>query len=167
LSSLSLHDALPIFEGRIVRAGHPRRRAAARPRIAFPGLVSRFAAAGDRVEAPRALPRRRLVRVDETANAELTAGDADDDFVFDDERRAREAVALVGISGSDIPTHTAGLRIEADDVCVERSHEQAVAQRRQAAVLRTAAERHLLRQISLVVPERTAGANVDRVRMIL
>mgnify|MGYP003694772649 CR=1 FL=1 len=51
--------------------------------------LPRLAFAGDRVEAPRPLARLGVVGVDEAADAALAAGDADDDLVLHDERRAR------------------------------------------------------------------------------
>ena len=86
---------------------------------------------------------------------------------FTDERRAGEAVALVGVRRGDVPAHASGLRVERDDVRVERAHEHAVAERGEPAVLRAAAERHLLRQRPLVVPQRPAGAHVDREGVVL
>src|SRR6185436_18561910 len=81
----------------IVRTGDPGRRAAALPRVALPGVVARFAVAGDRVEAPRPFSRLGVVGVDETANAVLAAGHADDDLVLHDERRAGDFLARVGV----------------------------------------------------------------------
>src|SRR5213593_964693 len=60
-----------------------------------------------------------------------------------------------------------GPGVERDEVGVERAHEDPIAERREAAVLRTAAERQVLRQIPLVVPERTPGADVHGVRVIV
>src|SRR5262249_42111308 len=154
-------------EPRIVRAGDPGGRAAALPRVAFPRLIALLAFAGNRVEPPGATPRVGLVRVDEAADSVLAAGDADDHLVLHDERRAREAVALVRVGRSDIPADTAGLRVEAHHVRVERAHEQPIAERAEAAVLRTAAQRHLLWQRALVVPERPAGSRINGVGVIL
>ena len=72
----------------IVGAGEPRRRAAALPDVALPGVAARLARRRNRVEAPEALAGLRIVGVDEAAVRELAAGDADDHLVVDDERRA-------------------------------------------------------------------------------
>src|SRR4051794_8210381 len=48
----------------IVRAGIPGRSATNFPRFSLPGIVSRFARTGNRVEAPLALAGRRIISVD-------------------------------------------------------------------------------------------------------
>src|SRR5262249_710957 len=143
------------------------RSASTLPRIALPRLDAAFPFAGDGVEAPRARAGLRVVRIDEAADAVLAAGHADDDLVLHDERRAGEAVALVGLCGRGVPSYPPGLRVERDDVGVERSHEEPIAQSREAAVLRTAAERHFLRQGSLVMPQGPPRAYIDRICVVL
>ncbi|KAF5407065.1 MAG: hypothetical protein Udaeo2_28490 [Candidatus Udaeobacter sp.] len=96
----------------------------------------------------------------------IAAGDADDDPVLHDERRAGEAVALVGVRRGDIqrtrPVFASRLTTCASSVPMNTRSPSA-----RAAVLRTAAKRHLFRQRPLVVPERPAGAGVHRIRMVL
>src|SRR6185503_20766490 len=58
---------------RVVGAGEPRRRAAALPDVALPGVAARFARRRNRVEAPQALAALRIVRIDEAAVRELAA----------------------------------------------------------------------------------------------
>src|SRR5262249_23165741 len=110
-------------ELRIVGAGYPRRRAAPLPRIALPGLDALLAVSRNRRAPPRALAGFGVVSVEESADAVLAAGHPDDDLVLHRERRAREAEALVGVGGRDVPTDASRPRIESDDVSVERAHE--------------------------------------------
>src|SRR5204862_7286907 len=110
----------------IVRAGHPRRRAAALPRVVFPRLVPPFPLAGNGVEPPRAPAGFRIVSVDETADAVLAPRHADDHLVFDRERCAGEAITLVRVRRRHIPSDASGPGVERDDVGVERAHEDAI-----------------------------------------
>src|SRR5438445_9464424 len=72
---------------RIVGAGDPSGSAAARPGVAAPGFPSGIVRSGDGVEAPEAFSGGDVVSVNETAHAELSAGDPDDDLVFHHQRR--------------------------------------------------------------------------------
>src|SRR2546428_1909136 len=132
-------------ECRINRAGAPGRGAAAFPRVALPRVDATLPVAGNRVEPPRALARVRFVRIDEAANAVLAARDSDDDLVFHDQWRASEAEALIRVRRGHVPAHATGLRIERNDVSIERAHEDAIAKRGETAILRAAAERHRFR----------------------
>src|SRR5438067_625638 len=57
----------------IVGAGDPGRRAAGLPALARPGFVPRLARTGDSPETPHVLAGLCVVRVEESANAELPA----------------------------------------------------------------------------------------------
>src|SRR5262249_60976698 len=72
---------------RVIHASHPCRRAAGLPTGAFPGVVTGFTRPGDSPDSPAELAGFRVVRVEEAANAEFAARDADDHFVFDGQRR--------------------------------------------------------------------------------
>ena len=84
----------------IVGAGDPHGGAASLPGIAGPGFVAGLARAGDGVEAPGFLAGGGVEGGDETADAELAAGDSHDDFVFDDQRGVREGVTRVALATS-------------------------------------------------------------------
>src|SRR5206468_11860342 len=61
-----------------VRARIPCRSATNFPRFSLPTIVPRFARTGNRVEAPLALAGRRIISVDESANAVFAAGYSQD-----------------------------------------------------------------------------------------
>ena len=88
----------------IVCAGDPGGSAAAGSGIGTgPGITAGFAGSGDRVEAPGEFAGGGVVCVDEAADAVFAAGNADDDFVFDDEWSDGEGVALRVVGGLNIP----------------------------------------------------------------
>src|SRR5215216_2228024 len=70
----------------IVGAGDPTGAAADLPGVGVlrPGFVSRFAPRGDGVAAPQVLSAFRVPAVDKTADAELGAGNAGDEYAVDD-----------------------------------------------------------------------------------
>ena len=93
--------------------------------------------------------------------------DADDHFVLDDQRRMRDAHSPASASATvDVPHHAAGLRIESDQVRVERAHEQRVAEDRQAAVDAAAAGRASRRTAVVSRSRRPARARVERDHVI-
>ena len=66
---------------------------------------------------------RRIIAFEETAMAELGAGDADDDDAIDDQRRARHCIPIGDCRGrgrSRVPQLLAGFRIHRNDVIVEQ-----------------------------------------------
>ena len=109
--------------------------------------------ARDGVEAPRALAGLRVVRVDESADAVLGAGDADDHLVLDDERREGHRVAGAVIDELDVEQHAAGLHVERDQMRIERPHEQPIAEDAEAAVDGAAAQLQLFGQLTPVAPD--------------
>src|SRR5260370_29529269 len=119
---------------RIVRAGDPRRGPASFPRLALPAFVARFARTGNGVEAPLALAGVRIIRIDESANAILTAANTGDDKIFHGQRRQRDAVALGVIEGGYIPNNVAGLGIARDYVRIQGAQENFIAENSQAAI---------------------------------
>src|SRR5262245_36122956 len=130
------------IELRVVRHRIPYRSAAAvLPPFAAPGLrgllqcralESVGGVAGDGVEPPHLLARRRIVRRDKTAHAHLTAAVADDDVALDDARRASDGVALRRIRGLYAPHNLACRHVERDQAAVECSQVDIVAPRRDA-----------------------------------
>ena len=138
--------------------------AAALPRVARPRVVAWFTGTGNRVEPPRALAGLRVVGVDESADAVLTARDADDHLVVHDERRERRGVALLVFLHRRVPGDRAGLHVERDQVRVERRHEQLVAEDAEPVIDEAAAGGQSLRQLAPVAPDLLAGARVDAPR---
>ena len=115
--------------------------------------MSRLAGSGNGVEAPGFLPRFRVVGGDEPADAELGAADADDDFVLHDKRRHGDRIGELDVRHRDVPKRPAVSRIDRDEMGVERAHEQRVAQYRDAAVVRAAADAGIGRRRVAVEPE--------------
>src|SRR5438552_3186624 len=105
----------------IVRAGQPRRAAAVHPAVAGPRLAAGFAGRWHREEAPDLLAGLRIVRVEESANARLAAADADDHLAVDDERRGGDRVARRILADVDRPSLDARLRVEREEIPVERA----------------------------------------------
>src|SRR4029077_14630708 len=88
----------------IVVASHPGGGAARLPGVRFlPGVAAGLAGRRDGVGLPRRLAGLRVERLDEAANAELAAGNADQDFAFDDERGHCRVVALLPILDLGLP----------------------------------------------------------------
>src|SRR5262245_44602939 len=80
----------------------PDGRATVHPRIAAPCFMTRFTGARNGVESPHFFSSVDVPRGNETAHAELTAGRARDDFVFDDEWSVSKRVALLRIGRRSI-----------------------------------------------------------------
>src|SRR5262249_22386250 len=117
----------------IVRTRHPDRGAAVHPGIAAPGFVSRFAGTWNGVESPDFLTRIHVPRCDESTHAVFASGCAGDDFIFHDEWRVREGIALLGIGGLCVPDFLAGLGIDRNHARIQRGQEQLVTKNRQPA----------------------------------
>ena len=128
---------------------------------AAPGFAAGLARRGDRVELPRFLAGVHVVRRDEAAYAVFAATDADDDFVFDDQRRHRHRVAELGITDRRVPHGATGLCVDPDEVRVERAHEQRVAMDCNAAIVRAAADALVGRVVVVVDPEHAARFRVE------
>src|SRR5262249_52326152 len=84
-------------QARVIRTRQPCRTGAGLPTLTGPCVIAELARTGNRVPAPHALSCGRVVRVQKTARPKLAAGNADDDFVFDDQRSTRDAVTQHGI----------------------------------------------------------------------
>ena len=149
-------------EIRIVAAGEPRWAAAVLPAIALPGFVSEFTRRGNRIEAPQPLARGRIVSLDESARAELAAGDAGNNLVLERERRGSNAVALTRIGDLRLPQKLPRACVQRHQCGVQRAHEQPVAQHRHAAIeaVDLALRNHLL--LPLVPPDLQSGFGVER-----
>ena len=121
-----------------------------------------FAGTGDRVEFPGLAPGARVIGGDESANAELSTGNAHDHLVLDDKRRNGHRISGVRIRNRGIPKRTAGLGIERNEVRVERRQEQRVTEHREAVVHGPAAGLHILRRKVSVDPEHPSRPGVER-----
>ncbi len=75
---------------RVIRAGHPRARAAALPGIPRPGLVARIARTGNGIEAPALLAGVGIVGRDESTAVTGSRSDAGDDEIAQRERRGAD-----------------------------------------------------------------------------
>ena len=147
----------------IVRAGHPDRSASSQIRVASrPRSASRVVGPGDRIEAPRAPAGLRVVGVDEPANPEFSAGDADDDLVPHDERSDRCRISELVVGQGDVVGHSAGAHVKREQVRVGSRHEQAIAKDTEAAVDGAAAEVQVLRELAAVMPDLPARSRIDR-----
>src|SRR6185437_11025927 len=89
----------------LVGAGDPGRAAAGdfRVVVALPGLDAGLALAGDGVGAPDLLLGVEVGCRDPAADAVFGAGDAGDRHVLDDQRRAGDDFALVGVGDLALP----------------------------------------------------------------
>ena len=108
--------------------------------VSWPGSPG----AGNRVEAPDLFAGCCRVRRNEAADAVFAARHADDDLVFDHERRERHRVAGSGIGDRFLPRRLACVRVERDQARIDRRHEQFVAENREAAVHAAAARPRVL-----------------------
>src|SRR5581483_3312726 len=157
------------IELRVVTADEPGRAAALFPLIIDPGLVALFARTGNRIAAPQLLAGLRVPAVDETANAELAAGNPGDDHAVRHERRHGHGVTGFEVDGLRAPHFLAGLDVERDDVGVERGAVNFVTVDRGAAVQDAATNdaRRLGWILNHVFPDLAAGRRVDRDRALV
>ena len=131
-------------------------------RARLPGLVAFLSRTWDRVEAPRLLAGVGVVGSDEAADAVLAAADADDHLVLHHERRVRDRVAGRRSGDLGLPHLPSGLRVDGNQVGVQRAHEQRLAQDRDAAVVRSAADDAIGIGRVAIDPEHAAGERVER-----
>ncbi len=150
-----------LIRGGIVGPRIPCRCATDLPRIAFPGVVAGLSGTGNGVETPFALAGIGVVGIDESADAILSAGNADDDQVLHGEWRDGEAVAGSVVGGGDVPADGPGLGIERDDVSVERAEEDLVAEDGHAAIDVSAAGPNVAGNLALIHPDGASGAGVE------
>ena len=132
------------------------------PVVAFPGLVAGLSRTGDGVEAPDLVAGRGIVGGDEAADPELASADADDHLVVDDQRRHGDRVGALDVGDFGLPEWLAVGPVEGDEMCVERAHEEPVAEDGDAAVVGTAADQGLVAVGVAELPEHAAGDRVER-----
>ena len=141
------------------------------------GVLGLILGGGNRVEPPFAFAGLGVVGIDESANAVLGAADADDDLALHDQRSDRGTVghlvdvflflAVLAVGGDGfVPDFFAGVLIEADQMGVERRHVKPIAIDGKTAVDGIAAERQILRQRFLIMPQLRPGLAVDRIGMV-
>ncbi len=103
-----------------------------------------------------------VVGVNESAHPVLAAGDADHDEILHRQRRNCETVSGSIVRGNFVPHDVAGLRVERDDVRIERSEKNFVAQNRQSAIHMPAARTNIRRELPLIHPDWPPGARIER-----
>ena len=146
----------------IVGAGDPCRRGAPLPAVALPGLVPLLARPGNSPESPCAIARLRVVRIEKPAHAVFTARNADDDLVGERQRRAGDRVARLGIGDGDVPSNLSRLRVERDEMGIERPDVNRVVENGHAAIHLTAASRQRFGHRPPIAPQRPARPRVER-----
>src|SRR2546428_4560124 len=119
----------------IERTGQPHRTSAVLPTVSRPRIVTKFAGTWNRMPSPHPLSRCRVIRIEKTGRAELAAANADDNFIFYDERRARDAVSKHRVRHLCFPYQHSCPGIDGDDRRVERADEHAISQHSDAAVV--------------------------------
>src|SRR5262249_22245218 len=123
----------------VIRADVPDGRAAGLPGVSRPAFMARLARSGNGVEAPDFLASLRIEGDDLATRGAIAARGADDHFVFHDQRGVGDDVAVRGVGDGRVPKLLSVLRVESDNVRVEGSHIQRVAQNGQTAVYASAA----------------------------
>ena len=81
-----------------------------------------------------------IIGIDKAANSELAAAHADQDHVFNDQRRTGDRKRLAIITHLGVPKLSASCRVECHQMRVERAIENHVLVKRNAAIVRAAAE---------------------------
>ena len=154
---------------RIVRPRMPDRRAADLPRVGGPGLAAGLTGGGNRVPSPLALAGVGIEGLDESARSHLArSGHPDDDLAFHDERSLGHEVAVRVVHDLRLPDLLAGLRVERDEMRVQRAEDHAVLVERDPAVVGNQADERadVVGNLALVPPERHTGDGVHRVHAI-
>src|SRR5215467_4059862 len=118
----------------IITAGQPGGPAASFPAVSLPGVVPKLAGTGNRVESPEPLSGGGIIRIQETANAELSSGNADNHFIANRQGSRSNGVPLHGVGYLCLPKHTPGPRIQRNHSRIQGAEEEAVAQQRNPAI---------------------------------
>jgi len=149
----------------IERARQPCRAAAVLPCVAavFPGLGTGLARCRDRVCAPQPLAVLGIVTLDIAANAVFTTGNADDQHAVRNQRGDRHRVAVLEVDRVRAPDFLTGLRIERDDIGIERRTEQTTIEDGDSSIDDTAAcdPRCLCGVLDHLLPQLPAGERIE------
>src|SRR3984885_7191398 len=126
---------------RIVGGGFPYRRAAVLPTLlaVLPGVVTGLACARDGVGPPRLLAGIEIGGVDESADAEFTAGGTDNRQVAHHQRRHGDGLAERRIGDLALPDLLAGRLVDGEHPAVQRDRDHLVLPQRDAAIVYAAA----------------------------
>ena len=120
----------------------------------------------DGIKGPQQLAVVGVERLDKAAHAVLAAIGSDQHLAFDHGGRHRLRIALFRIGDLRLPQGLPRLRVERNELGVDRAHEQLAALDRHTAVVVAAAHRDDRTELVLVVPELLAGHRVDRIHVI-
>jgi hypothetical protein len=125
----------------VLSPGVPDTRTAGPPGLSGPCLDTRFTFARHSVKPPDFSPGRGIECRDKASDRPLASRNADDDFVFHDKRSVGDDVAhasgaggISSVRDSSVPNELSVIRIDREQVRVQCSEEQLVAQHRQTAI---------------------------------
>ena len=107
-----------------------------------------------------------VIRGDEATDAAIATAAADDHLVFDDQRRERHRIGKTIVCHLDVPQGTSGLRMNSNQMCVERGQKQRLAQHRQTPIVRSAARLVIGRRNVPVDPEDAPRFGIERDHVI-
>ncbi len=129
--------------------------------------MPRLSRTRDSVETPLVFSSVRVICVDEAANTVFAARNSNDDEILYCQRSQGEAVAIFVIDRGDIPDQVSGLRVESDNVGVERGHEYFVAEDGKSAIDAAATWPDVRRELTLVEPDRASSTSVESERAVV
>src|SRR5438034_9033601 len=126
--------------------------------------MPRLSRTRDSVETPLVFSSVRVICVDEAANTVFAARNSNDDEIIYCQRSQGEAVAIFVIDRGDIQDQASGLRVESDNVGVERGHEYFVAEGGKSAMNAGATCLDVRRELTLIEPNPESNARVESER---
>ena len=96
--------------------------------------MARFAGTGDGVKLPFLLAGACIICGEEAANSELAARHAHDHLILDHERSVHKRVTSFGFGDGYIPDGLPALRIKREQMTINGSHKERIAEDSKAAV---------------------------------
>ena len=129
--------------------------------------MSWFSRSGDDVLSPPPFAGLRIVRIQETTNTELAAGNSRDHHVLDDQRGAADAVTLLGIGNSLRPADIAALGIERHQFRIERPHVERLAENGDTPVDLSTTDGQLRGKTMFIFPVAEPGPGVHGPDLVL
>src|SRR5262249_1930454 len=133
------------------------------PTVAAPGFVSRLSRPRNGPTTPGQFPGLSVVSVEEATNARFAAADSHDDLSVDRQRRGGDRMSGRVIFDLRLPPDCAGLRVERNQVTIERADIDGVVQNRHAAIRLAKADCfNESRDVAPPRPERSPRARVER-----